>query len=143
MRLGDNYVLERRARHYLRAVGIGNARGLVDSDLLSIVSFDDRQSWTAGSLGAFSAVLADFLANIDEDFTRNKALLLDYCCPLGPSSPVKCYPTLLVSNYYFYTWFFESLVELCHVPFPIGRLQSFHVDLVSVPQAAHSVPTVL
>src|SRR5207245_11126401 len=55
MRPGDNYVLERRARHYLRAVGIGDARGLVDSDLLSIVSIDDRQSWTAGALGAFSA----------------------------------------------------------------------------------------
>src|SRR5438445_5190904 len=98
MRPGDNYVLERRARHYLRAVGIGDARGLVDSDLLSIVSFDDRQSWTAGSLGAFSAVLADFLADIDEDLAWNEALLLDYLSSLCTFSPVNCIPTLIFCN---------------------------------------------
>src|SRR3989449_1781697 len=143
MRPGDNYVLERRARHYLRAVGIGDARGLVDSDLLSIVSIDDRQSWTASALGAFSAVLADFLADIDEDFTWNKALLLDNLGSLGPFSPVERYPTLLVSNHYLDTRFFESLVQLCHVPFPIRRRQSLNVHLMSIPQAAHPVPTVL
>src|SRR2546426_8147325 len=109
MRPGDDYVLERGTRHYFRTVSIGDTCRLIDSDLLSVVGIDDRQSWTAGAFGAFSAVLADFLANIDEDFTWNKALLLDNLSSLGPFSPVKCYPTLLVSNYYFDTRFFESL----------------------------------
>src|SRR2546422_10944940 len=143
MRPGDDYVLERGTRHYFRTVSIGDTCRLIDSDLLSVVGIDDRQSWTAGTLRTFSTVLAYFLADIDEDFTWNKALLLDYLGSLGPFSPVKCYPTLLVSYYYFYTRFFESLVQLCHVPFPIRRRQSFHVDLVSIPQAAHPVPTVL
>src|SRR5207245_3046076 len=110
IRSRDNYVLERRTCHYFCAVGIGHARRLIDSDLLSIVRVDDRQPWTAGALRAFSAVLADFLADIDEDFTWNKALLLDNLGSLGPFSPVERYPTLLVSNLYLRTRFFASLV---------------------------------
>ena len=57
----DYHFLEAGAGHYLGAVGVADACGLVYAYLLAIVCVYDRQSRTAGVLCALATVFADFL----------------------------------------------------------------------------------
>ena len=55
---------------------------MVNPNLLAVIRVDYGQSGAASVLGAFTAVLADFLRNVDEGFLLDETLSLDYLVSL-------------------------------------------------------------
>src|SRR5881409_837992 len=115
----DYHFLEAGAGHYLGAVGVADACGLVYAYLLAIVCIDDRQSRTASVLCTLATVFAGFFLFVGELLAGDESLPIDNPVSLGPFAFVECYSAFLVCDDYFDAGYGEGLVEFFHVLLPV------------------------